>query len=98
MSVDPKNMAVHHGNADLVLSKKPVLVHWIVASNDSSSSRYADIHDGESTSAPKKLRIQINAKCCFAFGPPVPIYCSSGLYLNVEADSVRVTIGYEIVS
>lgn len=97
MSVDPKNVAVHHGNADVVVCNKPVLIHWIVASNLKSDDRHLKIYDGESTSAPLRLWIQVALSNCFAFFPPVPVYLSSGLYMDVETDDVHVTIGYEIV-
>jgi len=98
MCVDPKNVAVHQGNADVVVCNKPVLLHWIVVSNHNSASKRAYIYNGESTSAPLELVIESSAKACFCVHTTVPIYLSSGLYLTVENSDLQVSIGYEIVT
>lgn len=98
MSTDPKAVAVHHGSADVVVSNKPVLIHWITVSNKSSHARRSSIYDGESTASPMKFQLVAQQGCNAIFCPVTPVYLSSGLYMTVEDTGLYVSIGYEIVS
>lgn len=90
-----KNVAWMWVTSDTLLSERPCWLHYAYLVVSAASTDSA-LHNGISTSGDRIVTLKSAVVTGHKFKPPLPIYCSKGLYVDVGTSVTGIFVQYEL--
>lgn len=77
--------------ADELLSRVECELVWCILTSSGNNASIT-LHNGESATGETIATLEALANRSEPFMPPIPIYCTRGLYVNIDANTTGVLV------